>query len=158
MQSGLPKKACCSLVTKRRSDELATSEIGCIADMAGLAAASRRWRLTLNGSQPASWHLRPRPIAPSRMMVGPDKMTLKTGGAYGTGFQRRAEKGESPQGEPGKGPQDSQRQSQARSGLQARAIASTATSTPGMSAPKRTIARAGFVLGKNSAYASFISL
>jgi hypothetical protein len=41
---------------------------------------------------------------------------------------------------------------------QARAIASMATSTPGMSAPKRTIDRAGFVSGKNSAYASFISL
>ena len=43
-------------------------------------------------------------------------------------------------------------------GPQASAIASMATSTPGMSAPKRTIARAGFGPGKNSAYASFISL
>jgi hypothetical protein len=36
-------------------------------------------------------------------------------------------------------------------GPQASAIASMATSTPGMSAPKRTIARAGFGPGKNSA-------
>ena len=41
---------------------------------------------------------------------------------------------------------------------QASATASMATSTPGMSAPNRTIARAGFAPGKNSAYASFISL
>jgi len=43
-------------------------------------------------------------------------------------------------------------------GPQASAIASMATGTPAMSAPKRTIARAGFGPGKNSAYASFISL
>ena len=41
---------------------------------------------------------------------------------------------------------------------QASAVASIATSTPGMSAPKRAIARAGFAPRKNSAYASFISL
>ena len=35
--------------------------------------------------------------------------------------------------------------------VQASAIASIATSTPGMSAPKRAIARAGFASGKNSA-------
>jgi len=40
---------------------------------------------------------------------------------------------------------------------QASAMASMATSTPGMSAPKRTIARAGFGPGKNSMYTSFIS-
>jgi hypothetical protein len=36
-------------------------------------------------------------------------------------------------------------------GPYASAIASTATSTPGISAPKRTIDRAGFAPGKNSA-------
>ena len=40
----------------------------------------------------------------------------------------------------------------------ASAIASMATNTPGISAPKRTIDRAGFSSGKNSPYASFISL
>jgi hypothetical protein len=43
-------------------------------------------------------------------------------------------------------------------GPEARAIASMATSTPGMSAPNLTIVRAGFAPGKNSTYASFISL